>query len=232
MGTFRFKQFDIEHSASAMKVGTDGVLLGAWAEIPPQTQRILDVGTGSGLIALMMAQRTSSSQITAIEIDSLAVDEAEGNVHRSPWTDRIEVICGDFTSDNNDTKYDLIISNPPFFTEELRSPDSRRAMARHGDTLNPLTLLRKASGMLTPDGSIAFIAPASLDDEVGFTASLCRLNLMRQTHVCTRQGKQPSRTLWQLTPGDVSAEINTLSIRDTANQYTEQYLNLVNDFYL
>lgn len=86
--------------------------------------------------------------------------------------------------------------------------------------------------MLTLDGSVAFIAPSSLDDEVSFTASLCRLNLMRQTHVCTRQGKQPSRTLWQLTPSDVAAQRDTISIRDTANQYTGQYLNLVNHFYL
>ena len=93
MGTFRFRQFDIEHSASAMKVGTDGVLLGAWAEIPHQAQSILDVGTGSGLIALMMAQRTLSAKIAAIEIDSTAANEAVDNVHRSPWADRIEVIC-------------------------------------------------------------------------------------------------------------------------------------------
>ncbi len=232
MGTFRFRQFDIEHSASAMKVGTDGVLLGAWAEIPHQAQSILDVGTGSGLIALMMAQRTLSAKITAIEIDSTAANEAVGNVNRSPWADRIEVICGDFISACSDTKYDLIVSNPPFFTEELRSPDSRRALARHGGTLNPLNLIRKASDMLTLDGSVAFIAPSSLDDEVSFTASLCRLNLMRQTHVCTRQGKQPSRTLWQLTPSDVAAQRDTISIRDTANQYTGQYLNLVNHFYL
>lgn len=229
---FRFKQFDIEHTASAMKVGTDGVLLGAWAEIPPHAASILDVGTGSGLIALMMAQRSSSAHITGIEIDTAAAAEARANVQQSPWHERVSVICGDFISETADTKYDLIVSNPPFFTEDLHSPDSRRALARHGETLNPVSLLRKASESVTADGSIALITPASLDEEVGFTASLCRLNLLHQTHVCTKHDKQPSRTLWQFTPAEVSAKYDTLDIRDTAGQYTPQYLNLVNDFYL
>ncbi len=230
--TFRFKQFEIEHTASAMKVGTDGVLLGAWAEIPPSATSILDVGTGSGLIALMMAQRTPSAEITAVEIDDAAAAEARSNVFRSVWSDRISVISEDFISAPSETKYDLIISNPPFFTEDLQSPDTRRALARHGDTLNPISLLRKAAGMLTADGSVAFIAPTSLDDEISFTASLCRLNPSHKTHVCTKAGKQPSRTLWQLTAADVSARCDTLDIRDADNQYTPQYLNLVNDFYL
>lgn len=232
MGVFRFRQFDIDHSESAMKVGTDGVLLGAWVYITPDTYNILDVGTGTGLIALMMAQRTTSCHITAIEIDEKASAEANGNIIRSPWHDRMAILCDDFITMTSDTRYSLLISNPPFFTENLHSPDSRRALARHGETLNPTSFLTKASALVTSDGSIALIAPTTLDDEIAFTASLCRLNLMRQTHVCTREGKLPSRTLWQFTPASVTPQYDVLNLRDASNNYIPQYLNLVNDFYL
>lgn len=232
MGVFRFRQFDIDHSESAMKVGTDGVLLGAWVDIAPDTRNILDVGTGSGLIALMMAQRTSSADITAIEIDEKAAAEASGNIGRSPWTERITALCDDFIMMDTAIRYDLIVSNPPFFTENLHSPDSRRALARHGDTLNPTSFLTKASSLVAPGGSIALIAPTSLDDEISFTASLCRLNLMRCSHVCTREGKLPSRTLWQWTPAHATPQCDLINLRDTSNNYTTRYLNLVNDFYL
>lgn len=232
MERFRFKQFEVDHSMSAMKIGTDGVLIGAWAEISPTTRRILDVGTGSGIIALMMAQRMPEAKITAVEIDEAAARQAADNVSRSPWPDAIEVVCADFMSADMIGMYDLIVSNPPFFTETLRSPDSRRALARHGDALTPLSLLRRASELVSPEGSIAFIAPSSLDDDISFTASLCRLNPAHITHVSTIQGKQPSRTLWQFTPADIPVTLDDLCIRDSSHNYTPRYLTLVNDFYL
>ena len=115
---FQFKQFTIWHDKCAMKVGTDGVLLGAWAETE-NSQKILDIGTGTGLIAIMLAQRYSLSQITAIEIDEAAAAQAKMNIARSPWTKRIQVICNDFSLFRTESKYNLIVSNPPYFVNAL-----------------------------------------------------------------------------------------------------------------
>ena len=120
---FQFKQFTIWHDKCAMKVGTDGVLLGAWAETE-NSQKILDIGTGTGLIAIMLAQRYSLSQITAIEIDEAAAAQAKMNIARSPWTKRIQVICNDFSLFRTESKYNLIVSNPPYFVNALNCPTS------------------------------------------------------------------------------------------------------------
>ena len=124
---FQFKQFTVWHDKCAMKVGTDGVLLGAWTPVE-SSARILDIGTGTGLVALMLAQRCSASVI-ALEIDGTAAQQAAENITRSPWGSRIEVVCQDFrlySNKNNSLKYDTIVSNPPYFTDSLKCPDSQR----------------------------------------------------------------------------------------------------------
>ena len=127
---FQFKQFTVRHDKCAMKVGTDGVLLGAWAPVQ-DVKRILDVGAGSGLISLQLAQRNPEAVITSVEIDPAAAAQAQENIQSSPWSNRMEVVCCDFRKYHPEDKFDLIVSNPPYFVDALRCPDNQRCMARH-----------------------------------------------------------------------------------------------------
>ena len=135
-GGFTFKQFHIDHSRCAMKVGTDGTLLGAWATLPPEAHRILDIGTGSGLIAIMAAQRHPSAKIMAIDIDEDCVLQARQNATSSPWAERIEVINSPLQGFQSEVKFDVIISNPPYFADSMHSPDKQRTTARHTASLS------------------------------------------------------------------------------------------------
>lgn len=128
---FSFKQFTVYHDRCAMKVGTDGVLLGAWADVV-SARNILDIGTGTGLISLMMAQRCNA-RIRAVDIDADAVEQARGNVAASPWQDRIEVELQDICHFTSETLFDVIVSNPPYFTDSLKCPGKQRNIARHTD---------------------------------------------------------------------------------------------------
>ena len=132
---FRFKQFTVYHDRCAMKVGTDGVLLGAWTNLS-QSRRILDIGTGTGLIALMMAQRVPEVPITAIDIDAEAVNQANENFSASPWNNRLEAVLQDVCTYTEKNSFDTIVSNPPYFINSLKCPDNQRTTARHTDTLD------------------------------------------------------------------------------------------------
>lgn len=228
--TFRFKQFEIVNSLSAMKVGTDGVLLGAWAD-NDKTDRILDIGSGSGLISLMLAQRFPDARITGIEIDPQATAEARLNASNTAWQDRITFICNDFCEWSTDEKFDMIVSNPPFFTNGLKSPDSSRATARHAAGLSPASILDRASKMLDPDGVIAMIVPADMVDNLIFEATMHRLNPLKITNVTTRAGKPPRRALISFTPKAcaVASSIFTIS---GADGFTPEYRDLTHEFYL
>ncbi|MDR0892473.1 MAG: methyltransferase, partial [Mediterranea sp.] len=150
---FQFKQFTVWHDKCAMKVGTDGVLLGAWASVAG-ARRLLDVGTGTGLIALMLAQRCDAdARLVALDIDALAVEQARGNVAASLWSDRIEVLEADFKQYHPDVKFDVVVSNPPYFTEALACPDPQRNMARHNDSLSYGKLLEGVAKFLSQEGT-------------------------------------------------------------------------------
>ncbi|MBQ3910329.1 MAG: methyltransferase, partial [Muribaculaceae bacterium] len=155
---FRFKQFGVLNDKTAMKVGTDGVLLGAWCNVTG-ARRVLDVGTGCGLIALMVAQRNQGAAVTAIDIDDEAVGEARVNVARSPWSDRVEALCVDFNDFAAQEPFDLIVSNPPFFTENVMAPDQSRNVARHSVSLTMEQLIGNSKPLLAHGGRLAFIAP-------------------------------------------------------------------------
>lgn len=234
---FRFKQFSIDDSSCAMKVGTDGVLLGAWADIDG-AREILDVGCGSGLIALMMAQRAPSAKVTGVEIDPDASADAVCNVSQSPWGSRVVVVNCDIADfDCPLVSPLLIISNPPFFTEKLRSPEASRSLARHGTEFGVGELIEFAAPRLVnPCDSLAFIAPADRDDELEFLLALHRLCVRRRMSVSSREGRPPFRTLWQVVREDVKAcfypEISYLCIRNHENDFTPEYVNLTSDFYL
>lgn len=198
---FHFKQFSVEDSACAMKVGTDGVLLGAWSEVG-EAASILDVGTGCGLIALMMAQKNSRAHIAALEIDEAAAKQARQNVLASPWHHRIVVEQGDFTIWTPTTRYDAIVTNPPFFQETLLAPDQQRALARHTRTGLGFELLMKRSALLLRErGSLQLIAPKQAEEELLSLARQQGLNLVRGTDVRTVEQKNPKRVMLHFVKG-------------------------------
>lgn len=229
MGTFHFKQFDVTDTHSAMKIGTDGVLLGAWATPPDGCRLIVDAGTGSGLIALMMAQRTLCPKIIGVEIESGAILDAVANALTSPWARRLTMTQDDILnwSPPEDGHPMLIVSNPPFFTETLRSPDSDRALARHGEGLDVGSLISWADSVMThPLDRLAFIAPADRDDEIEFSLTLHRFNLLERCRLSHREGQKPIRTLWLAGREMVVPKHNSLVIN------SQEYRSLTSPFYL
>ncbi len=232
---FTFKQFEIDDSHCGMKVGTDGVLLGAWVECSTAAS-IIDAGCGSGIISLMMAQRNHCAKIIGVDIDMEACGDAKTNVGKSPWSDRVEISCGDVLSMNRDTLPSplLIISNPPFFNETLRSPDADRSLARHGEGFEVNSLIELADRLIsTPEDTLAFIAPASRIDEIEFQLSLHRLDVRRRALVFSREGRKAMRMMFQAGRGikEHMSDIPVI-IRDFNNNLTDQYRKLTSDFYL
>lgn len=219
-----------------MKIGTDGVILGAWVpwlsgETPAE---IWDVGTGTGLIALMLAQRFPDSHITAVEIDEEAAGEAALNFRQSPWDDRIDLVKGDINEVMDRLAVpDLIVSNPPFFNEAVHSPDPKRRDARHETSLTIESLIAGASQKLNEGGTLAFIAPYRRIDEIEYAAFTRKMMPTHLVPVISRYGNMPARILVNLIKGKLprTVERGQLTIRDAANRYTESYIKLTNDFY-
>ncbi len=241
MGLFRFKKFSVDDSRCGMKIGTDAVLLGAWAKADG-FHSIVDVGCGSGVIALMMAQRNDMASITAIDISHDAWLDTTANIAASPWSDRILAVEGDVTAsfpDFGDGRPLLIISNPPFFNEQLRSPSADRALARHGDDFGVESLLKiAAANFKSAEDSLAFIAPTSRESEIEFLLSMAQLSPRRIAHVFSNPKRPSIRTLWQIGRessaqyGAGAIEREYIFIRDTDNRFTQQYLSLTSPFYL
>jgi tRNA1Val (adenine37-N6)-methyltransferase len=230
--TFRFKQFEVSNTKSAMKIGTDGVLLGAWARLPQSHCKIMDVGAGTGVISLIVAQRCSQASIAAIEISEMAADECRDNFLNSPFSRQLEVINSDVTQYHTAERFDLIISNPPFFNQALRSNDTERATARSEGSLSATFLLKIASQLLSDDGQLAMITPTDRANDIIYEATMQRLHLCRRCDVVSVEGKQPVRTLWQFSRQDVPLEQTTLKLRSSDNQPTDDYRKLVDDFYI
>lgn len=236
MGVFRFKQFSVDDSHCGMKIGTDAVILGAWTSVDG-FRTIVDAGCGSGVIALMMAQRTVGTEIIGLDIEKPACEDSAANFDRSPWSARLTVRQIDVTHVFPAVAHPLlIVSNPPFFNETLRSPKEERALARHGDDFGVDSLISIAGRQLTEaNDSLAFIAPTSRTDEIEFLLSLARLSPVHVTRVYSKEGKQSIRTLWQVCHdgGDLRpCETDTLCIRDSANEFSDGYLKLTSPFYL
>ncbi len=231
---FQFRQFLIRQDQTAMKVGTDGVLLGAWAECET-CKNVLDVGTGTGLIALMIAQRAPSSIITALEIDPSAVQQAKENVAASSWKDRIDVLEANFLDwqPDNQTGFDLIVCNPPFFTQSLKNPDLKRTMARHDHDLPLGQLVAKSSGLLSKDGKLAMILPAGRLEESIALASASGLFLYRQLNIRGNPDAPIKRVMIELSKESRKAEIAELVIETgSRGVYSEGYRKLTVAFYL
>jgi tRNA1Val (adenine37-N6)-methyltransferase len=231
---FRFKKFTVYHDKCAMKVGTDAVLLGAWADTS-FCRNILDIGTGTGIIALMLAQR-SQATVEAIDIDKEACVQATENAAASPYTERIKVVhasCADFAASNQQKRYDLIVSNPPYFINSLKCPDNKRTVARHTDTLLLSDLIREAQTLLSPSGRIALVLPYERLEEVKALASANHLYICRQTEVIPTPGAAPKRLLVELSTTEENIKNrDTLTIEEARHQYTPEYIALTKEFYL
>lgn len=229
---FKFKKFSVANAASAMKVGTDGVMLGAWGG-DGSPDNILDIGTGTGLIALMTAQRFPGARITAIEIDPAASQEAAANFSNSLWADRLEVVNADFRkwASETDMRFDLIISNPPFFTNGIRSDDTVRATARHSDSLGPSDIVNLSPSLLSTSGKLAMVIPSAISEDIIYEAAIARLFLSRQCNVKSSAGKAVSRTLLEFTTADRPILKSNMTIRD-GDGFSDEYRRLTSDFYL
>ncbi len=227
---FSFKQFRVFHDKCAMKVGTDGVLLGSWVDCN-FAENILDVGTGSGLIALMLAQR-SNATIEALDIDENACIQARYNVEKSSFHNRIRIIQSDFQTFESEKKYDLIVSNPPYFTNSLQTPDKQRTLARHNQTLPFDILIKKAASLLTSGGKIALILPAETNDLIDKITAKNGLFLCRKTFVSPKPETSPKRILSEYVNVNASAEINHLFIEKERHVYSEEFNALTDEFYL
>lgn len=229
---FRFKQFEIEDSLSAMKIGTDGVLLGAWADVA-EARSILDVGTGTGLVAIMCAQRNAMAQVHGIDIVEDAVAEARGNMERTAWRERLSAEHADLRTYNPDMRYDHIVSNPPFFLTALHSPDVVRAMARHADTLTYDDLVGAAERLLNPGGRLSVVLPTDCAQQFRRVA-FERVWLTRVMSVVTREGEAPKRTLMEFRLSDkpLMPRAESLTIQAADGSYTEDYRRLTEQFYL
>ncbi|MBN1462226.1 MAG: methyltransferase [Paludibacteraceae bacterium] len=230
---FQFKQFTVYQEHCAMKVGTDGVLLGAWTDCE-NAQRILDIGTGTGLLALMLAQRCSA-HIVGIDIDQSAVNQAKENIAKSAWKNRITIFHCSFqdfcTTEKN--SYDCIISNPPYFENALKSPLEKRTIARHTDKLKLTEILEGSKKLLSKHGSLNLILPYKegllLIEEAKEWGFYCR----KKTTVFPRENSTAKRILLNFKLEDGLCKESDLTIEtDKRHQYTEAYKKLTGDFYL
>lgn len=231
---FTFKQFSVSHSRCGMKIGTDGVLLGAWADVD-NCQSVLDIGTGCGLIALMAAQRNPDATITAIDIDADAVEEARENVDNSIFQNRIEVInksLQDF-SEHCTQQFDAIITNPPFFADGLLSPDRARADARHAHSMPYEEIFKAAKWLLSENGKLSIIYPITQRDILEEEAMLNDLFVSRETVVLPTPTSLPKRVLLEFSRFQLSNIISDeLVIEIERHKYSDDYKKLVSGFYL
>lgn len=228
---FRFKQFSIKQDKAAMKVGTDGVLLASWTPLKDATS-ILDVGTGTGLIALMLAQRNTKATIHAIEVEEEACQEAFYNFSNAPWADRIQLFKQSFLTFAPDQKYDLIVSNPPYFTDTFKDKATERTLARHVGELNFKSLLHNTSTLLKVDGTAAFVIP--YQQEKGFVALARELGFFPRkiTRVKGREHLPFKRSLLYFKKQSCVCDEDELTIEIDRHIYTEEYIALTQSFYL
>ena len=229
---FRFKQFTVFHDRCAMKVGTDGTLLGAWTDITG-VQSILDIGTGTGLVALMLAQR-SRAHIDAVEIDPEACIQARENVARSPWRDRIQVYLSsvqDYATTCS-KRYDLIVSNPPFFDNASKASQKARTVARHSDSLSQIDLLQVAEQLLGENGRLAVIYPTEAAKLFQEKAESFGLFCHRKLYIKPTLASQTKRIVLEFCKHQLSSQENVLAIEATRRVYTPEFISLIKDFYL
>lgn len=240
---FRFKKFSVSHNRSAMKVGVDGVLIGCWTEIG-DARKVLDVGTGCGLIALIIAQRNADAEILAVDIDAPSVEEASENVAASPWADRIVVAQYNFSDlpaklKDDYCRFDLIVSNPPYFDSGISEAVTPREKARHQGLLSPAVILVGALSILNPGGKVAMVVPADLSDGLEVLSLSLGYRLERKCLVRGHAGAPFKRALlqWIFPRNECDGKCEAfkteyLTLEEYPGLPTEEYRSLCRDFYL
>lgn len=231
---FHFKEFSVAQGQSAMKVGTDGVLLGAWVDIPFKADSLLDIGTGTGLIALQLAQRADSEVIDALEIEPGAFEQAVENFENSPWADRLfcyhaslQEFCLEI-----DERYDLIVCNPPYYNNSYPAEGQERNLARQTERLDFKSLLKCTSALLETDGTCAFIIPFEREGEFLHLAENLELYASRIAHVKGSTESPVKRSLIQMQRAKTRLDLSELTLETSRHVYTPAYKELVKDFYL
>ena len=232
--TFNFKQFHVNQDRCAMKIGTDGVLLGAWTPIINNPYNVLDIGAGTGILSLMLAQRSNAEQIDAIEIDEDAYEQCVENFEASPWSDKLFCFHAglDEFVDEPEDEYDLIISNPPFYTDDYKSDNSSRDLARFEDALPFEELIEAAALLLSDNGIFSVIIPFKEEERF---VSLCKeLDLfpLKITRVKGTPTTEIKRSLLAFCKMEQTPLIDELVIEISRHNYTPEYIELTKDFYL
>jgi len=232
---FSFKQFSIEQDRCAMKIGTDGVLLGAWTPLTNNPFSILDIGTGTGVIALMLSQKSNAQQIDALEIDEEAYEQAVDNFENSPWSDRLFCFhagLDEFVEEPED-EYDLIVSNPPFYTEDYKTENDQRDLARFADAMPFEDLVEAADLLLSENGILAVIIPFKEENNFIALANEYELYPIKITRVKGTPNTEIKRSLLAFSRNkNVSVLTDELIIETARHVYTPEYTELTKDFYL
>jgi len=230
--SFHFKQFSLNHHRSTMKTGTDAILLGVWTDASEAT-KALDIGSGSGIISLFIAAR-SNANVTSIEIDTESVEESSTNYSSSKFGNRMKVLNTDFVSyaDSTDSKFDLIVSNPPFFTDDLHSPDLRKTKARHTDSLSFKQLCSGVSQLLKPDGKFTVVLPYSQYQGFCDIARENKLFVFKKLLIFPRRGVEPNRINIEFRKAEtLSRKKEFFIIREENNKFTDQYREILGEYY-
>tara|TARA_R110002033_G_scaffold135683_2_gene175158 strand:- start:13814 stop:14527 length:714 start_codon:yes stop_codon:yes gene_type:complete len=235
MSQFKFKKFAVEQNRCAMKIGTDGVLLGAWTPITTNPISILDIGTGTGIIALMLAQRTHAEQIDALEIDEEAYEQAVENFENSPWSDRLFCFhagLDEFIEEPED-EYDLIVSNPPFYSEDYKTDNEQRDLARFQDAMPFEDLIEAAAMFLSDDGIFSTIIPFKEEEQFIALAVEAELHPVKITRVKGTPTSEIKRSLLAFSRNEIgNFPVDELTIEINRHNYTPEYIALTQDFYL
>ena len=229
---FHFKHFSLFHHRSTMKVGTDAILLGRWTEVKP-TDVVLDIGTGCGLLPLMLSQK-GVTHVDAVDIDADSIEEATINFEASQWHDQLKAYFADIVDFQTDRKYDLVISNPPFFNRFSKCDSERKSRARHNDAgMSYATICREACRLMKPEGRLAVVLPADVSSDFLKTAEDFSLFLHKRMNIIPIAGKEPNRVNLELGFGETgSIKEETFVIRDANNRFTSQYNAFLKDYYL
>lgn len=234
MNPFKFKQFSINQDRCAMKVGTDAVLLGSWTPLKQNIQNILDIGAGTGIIALMLAQRSGAKSIDAIEIEDNAYIQCIENFENSPWSDRLFCYHASLLefSEEFEDEYDLIVSNPPFYSADFKSEDARRDLARFYDALPFEHLVKGVSKLLSKQGIFSIIIPYQEEENFKILASKHNLFPIEILHIRGNPESEIKRSLMAFSFDQKHTKYEDIVIETSRHQYTTDYINLTKDFYL
>jgi|ERR1043165_282998 tRNA1Val (adenine37-N6)-methyltransferase len=228
---FRFKQFAVAHDKCALKVNTDGVLLGAWANADG-ARTILDIGTGTGVIALMMAQKNKQAIIDALDIDREAYWQAKENFENSAWSGRLNGVLSSLQTFNTAKRYDVIISNPPYFVDDLKTANEQKNLAKHSTGLSYAELIDGISYLLSDNGKAYLVIPVFNFQLVREIAEKRSLYVNKVARVIAVKGKPPYLSLLELNWKKREYSDSVIEIQDDKGEFTEQYRELTKDFYL